>query len=607
MSHEQTRPVSSDPELSALERVWRTSGPSGSRRDVLRWSAVAAAAGLTIGRTGPASAAPASGRSTPARFQDGDIQEDATINVPLDPYGQVVTLDPHRTVNWGPFWAIFPNVWGGLVRYDENAKVQLDLAESFTVSEDGKTYTFKIRSDAKYANGKTVVAEDFIASWKRALDPSRLSPMANFFEPVRNYRKYIQKSTDDIGFSAVDESTVEIVLSRAYTYFLSYMASYVWSVVDPEVIEKEDDEFALKDAGTGPWRFTEFDAAVQLVMEPNTEHYGGNSPSIAKIIWPFVTGPGAANTALNLYKQDEAISADVSISLKSLVERDPELSEELISIQPSGSTRVLSFDFKQPPFNDVRVRRAFGLAVDRERWANEIYEGTWTPSRSFTPPAVVANSGYEPPEAPEFDPDDAKALLEEAGFPDGEGLPPIIYYQPVEDTDDEKGRVKSFLDTITEAIGVEIEHDTTRSLEEIEQLRTDAGGKQFDIVWWWNITETPYLLSQVFTSSSPYMRGFFNWDAESEEAGDFDAGAASEEFDELAKKADIEQDQAARNDLYRQAEQLVLDNAVCVPLGNWVQQFVQKPWIQGTKQGPWTGRIPVWFDKDVVVLKRDDA
>ena len=95
------------------------------------------------------------------------------------------------------------------------------------------------------------------------------------------------------------------------------------------------------------------------------------------------------------------------------------------------------------------------------------------------------------------------------------------------------------------------------------------------------------------------QRGFFNWDDSAEDQGDFTPGADSQEFDSLTRKADIEQDQATRNDLYKQAEELVLKNAVCVPLGNWVQQFVQKPYIQGTKQGPWTGRIPVWFDKDV--------
>lgn len=593
-------------ELAELERVWRLSGPRGSRRDMLKWSTIAAGAVASTGAS-RVGAAPANRSAQPAALRQDDIETGVTINVPLDPFGQPVTLDPHRTVNWGPFWAMFPNVWGGLVRYDENAKVQLDLAESFTLSEDAKTYTFKIRSDARYANGNKVTADHFVASWTRALDRDRPSPMAYFMAPLSNYGRYARGTSDEIGFEAVDETTVQITLSRSYSYFLSYLASYVWSVVDPTVLEQEGDEgFVLKDGGTGPWRFTEFDPATQVVMEPNENHYGGVSPSIAKIVWPLVTGPTAASTALNMYKSDEAISADVPISLKSSVERDPDLSNELMTIEPSGSVRVLSFDFKQEPFNDVRVRRAFGLAVDRQRLA-EIFDETWTPTRSFTPPVLTLISEYQPPEAPERDVDEAKSLLEEAGYPNGEGLPQITYYQPSEDADDEKSRWRIFLETFTEALGVTIEHETTMSLEQIEQLRLDEGGRQFDILWWWNMNETPYLLSQVFSSSSPFMRGFFNWDETAEQQGEFTPGADSEEFDSLVRKADIEQDQATRNDLYRQAEELVLRNAVAVPLANWRQQFVQKPYVQGTKQGPWTGRIPVWFDKDVVILKREDS
>jgi len=430
--------------------------------------------------------------------------------------------------------------------------------------------------------------------------------MAYFMEPVRNYRKYTQGTSDSIGFQAVDEATVEITLSKAYTFFPSYLAAYVWSVVDPSVLEEAgESDFALQDSGTGPWRFTEFEAATQVVMEPNENHYGGVSPSITKIIWPFVTGPTAASTALNLYKQDEAISADVPISLKPEVERDPDLAEQLRSIDPSGSVRVLSFDFKQEPFNDVRVRRAFALATDREAFA-EIFEDTWTLTRSFTPPSVTVTSEYEPPEGPDRDVDAAVDLLEEAGFPNGEGLPTITYYQPSEDTDEEKARWRAFLDTYTESLGIEIEHDTSMTVDQIDQLRLDNGGRQFDAAWWWNTTETPYLLKQVFASGSSYMKGFFNWDESAEEQGDFNPGADSEEFDSLVNKAEIEQDLETRNDFYRQAEELVLQNAVCVPLGNWVAQFVQKPYVEGTKQGPWTGRIPVWFDKDVVVLRREE-
>lgn len=593
-------------DLDELMTTLRRSSPSGSRRDFMRWSAITAGA-LATARfgVGAANAAPSGRGSGVGRYQADDIETDVTINVPLDPYGQAVTLDPHRTVNWGPFWVLFPNVWGGLVRFDEMGKVQLDLAESFTVSDDGKFYTFKIRPDAKYATGNQVKAEDFVASWRRALDPARLSPMSTFMSHVKNYNRFTTNRSDNVGFKAIDESTVEVELSRPYSYFLSYMAAFVWSVIDPAVLEEAGDEgFALADAGTGPWRFTEFDAATQVVLEPNTNYYGGNSPSIAKIVWPFVTGPSAASTALNLYKQDQAISADVPLSLKSSVDRDPDLSKELVSIEPAGSTRSIAMDFKQPPFNDVRVRRALALAVDREQWANQIWEGTWKPTSVFTPPVVNAISGYNPPSGIETNLDEAKQLLEDAGFPDGEGLPPITFYEPLEDTDDEKARWKTFLDGLKDSLGITIEHDATRSIDEITDLQSDNGGRQFDVVWWWNVTETPHLLAEVFAPESPYMKGVFNWAEDLEKSGDFDPGADAKAFQELVDKADLELDQDKRNDLYKQAEELALKNAVYIPLGNWTQMFVQKPYIQGTKQGPWTGRLPIMFDKDVVVLKQ---
>lgn len=592
-------------ELDQLVETFRRTTPVASRRDVLRWSAIAAGAVLTArSGLGIAAAAPAGRPTVAGRHQDAEIETGVTITVPLDPYGQQVTLDPHRTVNWGPFWVLFPNVWGGLVRFDEMGKVQLDLAESYEVSEDGKVYTFTIRPDAKYANGNPVLAEHFVASWKRALDPTRPSPMASFMSPVRNYTRYVNNQSKTIGFEAVDGATVAITLDRSYSYFLSYLAAFVWSVVDPAVLESEgDDGFPLADAGTGPWRFTEFDAAAQVVMEPNPNYYGGNSPSIAKIVWPFLTGPSAASTALNLYKTGEAISADVPLSLKSSVERDPQLSQELINIEPAGSVRSIAMDFNQEPFNDVRVRRALALAIDREEWAIDFWEGTWTPSTAFTPPVVTTLSGYQPPAGIATNLDEAKALLADAGFPDGEGLPPIVYYEPSEDTDDEKSRWSSFFDSIEAALGISIDHDTSKTLDQIAQVQQDNEGRQFDIIWWWNVTETPHLLSEVFSSSSPYMQGVFNWNPGLEAAGGFDPGADSKSFDDLVRRADLELDEATRNDLYQQAETLVLNNAVYIPLGNWRQMFVQKPELQGTRQGPWTGRIPILFDKDVVVLK----
>src|SRR3954454_24304402 len=133
-------------ELDDLIQTFRSTAPKGSRRDLFRWGAVAAGAVATA-RFGVSSAgaSPSAQAFRVSRYQDAQIEKNASIVVPLDPFGQPVTLDPHRTVNWGPFWALFPNVWGGLVRFDEVGKVQLDLAESYTVSDDGTIYTFKIR------------------------------------------------------------------------------------------------------------------------------------------------------------------------------------------------------------------------------------------------------------------------------------------------------------------------------------------------------------------------------------------------------------------------------------------------------------------------------
>ena len=254
-------------------------------------------------------------------YQDGEIEQNAEIVVPFDAFGQAVTLDPHRSADYGGFWVMYPNVWGGLLRYDEMGRVIEDLAESYATSEDGLTYTFKIRPDATYASGRPVLASHFVLSWARALDPANPSPMARFMQHVAGYQEYLDQAEGaQLGFRAPDDATVEITLSQPYSFFPSYLASFVWSVVDPQVLEEAGDEnFVLNGAGAGPWQFTEYELDVQFVMVPNSNYYGGNSPSLARIVWPILTGPTAAGQALNRYKADEGVPPDVPLSPKAEV------------------------------------------------------------------------------------------------------------------------------------------------------------------------------------------------------------------------------------------------------------------------------------------------
>jgi ABC-type transport system substrate-binding protein len=403
----------------------------------------------------------------------------------------------------------------------------------------------------------------------------------------------------------VDDATIEVTLSRPYNFFLSYLGSFVWNVVDPDAIaEFGETDFVTHDAGSGPWRLTEYDPSTQFVMEPNTNHYNGNSPSIVKIICPIMTGPTAQNTALNLYKADQAVLTDVPLSLLGAVKEDPVLSQELVSITPSASTRSLAMDFTKPPFDDVRVRRAFGMAIDREKWCNEIWQGTFTPTDFYTPTVVMTTSTYQPPEGIKYDPDGAKALLAEAGYPDGAGMPEITLYWDSTAAPDEINRWRAFLQMFKDTLNVDIALDSSMTLDQIQDLQVENSGRQFDIWWWVNITETPQLMSEVFRTDSPYMTGVFNWKADLEAKGGFDPGADAATFDELMAQADVEQDQETRESLYRQGEELVLKNAVYVPMGNGVPMFVEKPYLKNTRQGPWTlGSLPIWFDKEVVVVK----
>jgi oligopeptide transport system substrate-binding protein len=429
--------------------------------------------------------------------------------------------------------------------------------------------------------------------------------MAAFMEPLRGFAAWIAGEPDAaLGASAPDERTVVVELEAPLTYFPSFFASFVWAVVDPVALETfGEPNFVLNAAGAGPWQFTQYTQDTQFVMEPNPNHLGTTEGrSLTRIIWPIFNGPDAARAALDLYVNENAASADVPLSLLPEVEADPALAAELIRLDANQATiRSLAMDFRQPPFNDVRVRRAFGLAFDRDRYS-EIYAGTWTPATVFTPPVVRELSGYEPPEGLPFDPEQARALLAEAGFPDGQGLPAIIYYHPFGESAEELERVRAVLQIFEENLGALITLDETRTQEEINELIAETGGLQFGIMWWQTVTETPFLLSDVFRPDSPYMQGVFNWLPDLEPIGG-DPGAAAASFAELVTQADVELDAAVRNDLYRQAETLVLDNAVYVPIANWVPMFVQKPWLQGTRQGPWTGRLPILFDQDVVVVE----
>jgi oligopeptide transport system substrate-binding protein len=298
------------------------------------------------------------------------------------------------------------------------------------------------------------------------------------------------------------------------------------------------------------------------------------------------------------------VTADVPNSLLSTVQDDAALAAELVEIEDHSSTLAISMDFHQEPFDDVRVRRAIAAAIDRDTWASDIQAGAYVPASSFTPPVLATIANYQAPAAPDLTPEDVAGLLQQAEI-DPENLgTEIIYFQPATDTPEQMERSRQLLDMIEAATGIAITHDTHLTREQITALRQDNGGLQFDLVQWWLASSTPSLLETVASEESAYNAGWINWEPELEASGEFTPGDDAATFNDLVTQADAELDEAARNELYAQAETLLLENAVYVPLGYWVQRFLQKPWLQGTRQGPWSGNIPVRIDENVVVRGR---
>jgi len=578
-----------------------------SRRDVMRTSAILA--GAAAMKFAGVTAAPAARSSSHIALAQADIDTDVQLTLPFNPYGQPVTVDPHRTVNWGPFWVMMPYAWSGLLRFDENGAVEPDLAESVEPNDDGSVWTATLKDGIAYANGDPIVADHFITSWHRALDRMRLSPMASFMSEVAGYDDVISGAGGELGVKAIDDATIEITLAHPVSHFPSSLATFVWAVMNPAAVDDPDadTEIDLSAASAGPWKIIEVNEDSHILMEPNEHYWGESSPSITSIRWSILPGAGPDEAALDFYRQGEIAVADVPITLLPQIQDDEALADALVVIEDHSSTLAISMDFHQEPFNDVRVRRAIGGGIDRDAWASDIQLGAFTPARSFTPPVLKTIANYEAPAGPDLTADDAKKLLAEAKIDPTDMETAITYFQPATDTPEEMDQAQQLLDMIQDATGLEIAHDTSLTREQITALRQDNGGLQFDIVQWWLASNTPSILELTASLESDYNAGWINWEPELEKSGDFTPGKDAKSFNDLVTQADAEMDEAARNDLYAQAETLLLENAVYIPLGYWLQRYVQQPWLQGTRQGPWSGSTPVRVDKDVIVTGKPSS
>lgn len=576
--------------LTAFTNLLDGSRAKGNRRDVLRISSIAmAAAAMSPGRIIAKQSTPS---SSPA------AREPFTLTLPFNAFGQPVTTDPHRAANWGPFWVMLPYAWSGLLRFDENGAVEADLAESVEPNQDGTKYTAKLREGVAFADGTPITAQHVVASWLRALDSTTLSPMSRFMEPIIGATEIASGENVPLGAVAVDDRTIEISLTAPLAHFPSYLATFGFAVVHPD-IDNQDQPLAPGDACSGLWKITS-SSDLEIVMAPNPNHWSQPSADVTELVWRIAPGGNTDQTIIDWYREGAIAVADAPIGLLDSVRTDEALAAELKGFQTWASTMVLSLDFHQAPFNDVRVRHAVAAAIDRDAWCNDIQQGTYVPATTFTPPVLETIANYSYTGDPVAAGATPASLLEEAGIVTADYEGEIVFFQPATDSVDSMERTAALLAMITDATGLQITHDTALTAEQITAARQDAGGLQLALVQWQLDSDQPSILG-VYGPESEYNNGWVNWEPNLEDAGDFTPGADAAAYGELIASAVATFDEAERNATYAEGEALLLKNAVVIPLGHWNPQFLQKPWLQGTRQGPWSGSTPVRIDSEVTV------
>jgi oligopeptide transport system substrate-binding protein len=337
--------------------------------------------------------------------------------------GEPPTMDPHLSGDSTSAEYIV-EIFSGLMTLDREMNLEPDLAEDWAVSEDGTVYTFFLRPDAAFHDGKPVRAQDFVWSFERACDPETGSYTADtYLGDIVGCSEKLAGMADEVeGVKAVDDSTLELTIDQPRVYFLSKLSFPVSFVLDQDNVEGGGSRWTDSPNGTGPFRLAGIRSDEVIVLERNSDYYREPKPSLERV--NFVLAGGSP---MVMYEQGLLDITAVSLAD---VDRasDPTnpLNAELRTVDTLG-VFYIALNVTQPPFDDVKVRQAFNHALDRQRIVDVVYKKTRAVAWGIVPPAMpnYSNPGLEPLE---FDPERALELIAESKYEDVSEMPDITFH-----------------------------------------------------------------------------------------------------------------------------------------------------------------------------------
>jgi oligopeptide transport system substrate-binding protein len=494
--------------------------------------------------------------------------------------GEPKTIDPHLT-NQATETTLTKPLFAGLFTYDKDLRVVPNLAVELPtvanggISPDGTVYTIKLNPDAKWSDGKPVTAHDFVYSMQRAMDPKLASPYASFFYGVEGVKAYNSalgtpnepKTPGDaelaalrqgVGVSARDDTTVVYKLTQPNPSFLNLLAVWTAFPVRQDVVEKYGNAWteAETHVGNGPFRLAEWRHNEKIVLTPNP-YWFGEKPHLQRIEIFFIADDAAAFQA---YQADEIDVVTVPpAAIKDVSSAGHPFNSHLV-IEPNLATFALFMNNKVAPFDNEKVRMAFGTAIDRKAYVDGVLQGGGIPATSWIPPGMPGHNDKIGAQY-NFDPVKAKQLLAEAGYADGAGLPKVTFTMVNSDTNRLVGQFVQ--QQLKQNLGIDVEFDYVE-------------GREYGRIFTQNLHQ---VVIQRWSADWPYPD---NWLPDLFTTGALNNHAvySNSAFDDLMRKAAAETDNAKRLSLYDKAHKLMIDEAGIVPLYNPVTHVLVKPRVQ---------------------------
>jgi oligopeptide transport system substrate-binding protein len=506
------------------------------------------------------------------------VEQKIVYNLGADPK----TIDPqlNSAVDGS---TVIHNAFEGLMREDENAKIIPGTAEKYEISDDGTVYTFHLRDNAKWSDGKPVVAGDFVYAWNRALNPEVAAEYAYQLFYIKNGAAYYNQekigdkvaTAEDVGVKAIDDKTLEVTLESPVSYFLSLAAFPTYFPVRQDIIEQNKEKWALKPdtyVSNGPFKMSQWKEKESITFVKNENYWDAENVKLKTLEVRLIDDQ---ITYLNAFKSGEidVIESPPQAEIPTLLDEGtakiyPYLGTYFYVINVSDKAKDVDPKAAEA-LSNPKFRKALALSIDKQLIVDKVTQGGQVPSSSYVPLGILDSAekefkkDYLPPTG---DVEKAKKLLAEAGYPNGEGAPTITL--TFNTNEGHQNIAQAVQDMWKTNLGISVELKN----EEWAVFQDTRNNFQYSIArhGWIADYNDPMTFLDMWTTGN----------------GQNNAGYSNKEYDKLIASAKLELDATKRTEMLRKAEDILMEELPILPIYSYTNVLCIDGNVKGTYKSP---------------------